>query len=69
MAAFIRINEERFKKSSVTRYKYDGQSSANGLWYLTIWFGRSERRFNFETKEKVQEVIKYLDKVLEVTEV
>lgn len=69
MARFIRIGEERFKETSISSYKYDGQSAVTKCWYITIWFSRRERKFSFETERECLSVVRYLDKILGVQEV
>ena len=64
--AFIRIGEERFKEISISSYRYDGQSTSNQKWYITIWFSRREGKFAFDTEIESSNVIRYLDKVLGV---
>lgn len=63
---FIRIGEERFKEASISGYKFDGQSTSNKKWYITIWFSRRERKFAFDTETEAYNVITYLDRVLGV---
>lgn len=64
---FFRIGDERFKMSDVKRYRKDGKSVSNGKYYMTVWFGRYERKFCFDTEKELTDVLDYLDSVFKVT--
>jgi len=65
-AGFLKIGEERLKESSISRYKYNGQSTVNKKWYITIWFSKREQKFSFETEKEALDIVSYLDIVLNV---
>ena len=66
---FIRINNKRIKSSSIGEFEVKGKSPSSGLWYIDIKISGKIVMFAFSTKERMQEVEKYLDKVLDVKEV
>ena len=63
---FFRINEDRFKISSVTRFSKGSYSIHTKKYYLSVWFGIKERQFVFETVEERDSVVAYLDSVFKV---
>ena len=63
---FFRINEERFKISSVTRYFKNGFSTSTKKYYLTVWFGAKDRLFYFDTEKELNNTIIYLDCIFKV---
>ena len=68
MAAFFRINTERFKMTSVSSYSFVPTASVStGKFYVSIMFGKRERLFAFDTRAEAQNVIDYLDSVFKVT--
>lgn len=58
---FFKINSERFKISSVSRYSDEGRSSQTKKWYVKIHFGSKERLFSFDTEDEKNAVLAYLD--------
>ena len=62
---FIKINEERFRISTIKRYKKQVVTTGNSL---LIWFTREKMftAFKFEDVSKLDAMIVYLDKTLQV---
>lgn len=63
---FFRIKEDRFKSSSVTRYFKGKKSPCTNKWYITIFFGKIEKLFPFDTEKEMNDVIDYLDEIFKV---
>ena len=66
---YFRLNEERFRMSSVTRFSKGGFSIHTKKWYLHVWFGTKERQFVYDTEEDLDYVVKHLDTVFKVQDV
>jgi hypothetical protein len=64
---YFRINKDRFKMSSVSRFSRDGQSIQTKKYYLTIWFGKNERKFAFDTEKELDDIVNYLDNTFKVS--
>ena len=62
---FIKINEERFRISTIKRYKKQVVATGNNL---LIWFTGDKMftAFKFEDVSKLDAMIVYLDKTLQV---
>ena len=62
---FIKINEERFRISKIKRYKKQVVATGNSL---LIWFTgeKAFTAFKFEDITKLDAMITYLDKTLQV---
>jgi len=63
---FIRIGQERFKASSISRFSYDGKSVSTGSWYITIWISGKEKKFSFKSEEEAKLILGYLDNAFKV---
>lgn len=63
---FIRIENKRFKISSIGEYEVKGKSIHTEKFYLDIKISGKVRSFTFDTEERMNEVVDYLDKVLKV---
>jgi len=62
IAAFIKINEERLIKSSIKRYKPNGQTSLN-IYYCPSRNKMDVETFYFSTKKKRDDMIAKLDEL------
>ena len=63
---FIRINESRIKAASIGEFENQGKSVHTEKWYLNIKISGKWKSFTFNDKERMDEVVTYLDKVLKV---
>lgn len=63
-SVFIRLKNERFKLSSISRFSFEGLKNLNtGKYYVRIYFGRVERQIPYDTLEEANDVMSYLDTV------
>lgn len=66
---FIRINQQRIKSSSIGEFEVRGKSQNSDKFYIDVKVSGKSRLYYFETEEKMNSVVAYLDKLLDVKEV
>ena len=66
---FIRINQQRIKSSSIGEFEVRGKSQNSDKFYIDVKVSGKSRLYYFETEEKMNSVVMYLDKLLDVKEV
>lgn len=66
---FIKINNFRFRITSISEYRKEGKNFNTKMWYIYIKISGKERYFTFETEKEADEIIEYLDKVLQVKDI
>lgn len=66
---FVRINNVRFRITSISQYRKEGRNINTKKWYIYIKVSGKDIYFSFDTEEEADELINYLDKVLQVKDI